>query len=1426
MINQVIGRWKSALAREDADSLQQVFQDVHQAKAFLAALTDASVEFPRSLAVCLQFLRGTALSVRQQIITLLRLGEALRETAAGTATGADAERLQQLQQRVENLLLHLAGGGEDQQAASPPAVNPAGELSEGAFTYCRAQLNEDFCVKKVDRALLQRFHCSESQVIGRPFSSLFSSSSHSLIAYARRKLTSGSQMSVELELAARTATEEHFQARVRLERSNGFSGGSPVSAEIRDTSYQEETSGILNLIMLALESINEGIVIIEPRPRGKILFVNLAMETITGFQRQELLGKNWHMLLGGYLEKHLEEQIISNCQQDGWRGELTYQTAQGQARSVYLDALPVRDSRGQMLAVVGIQRDIGKEKHQVRQILTLQNLISQIIDNMQHYIMVTDVEHRIKFWNRSLETDSGIPSREAIEHQLTELLPPLSDLIISDAGFLPADQQHSISFRRPIRLFKAEVRHYQISVIFLEPSNPKSFRLWVIQDVHEEELRKEKITWQNTRLQFLESLSHILNSSLDLSAVLAKFSTEFQRIFPFASLSVLLPVDRDSQHLQVFFSAREPAIAIPRGLIIRREKILPDFQSAPQAVVQYRPAEFPDHPIFDQLRRHGARGAACFPIIFSSELLGILQICPADGQTINRADLEFLAQIIGHLTVAMKNCIQFEQLEKQNLKLSIIHGLFSQIRKNLAVETILQKALKDLAAAFNYSVLALFREEASGIWVRMAQISSTKAEQSALPEQLPPGCPVEDAPELWIDIASDFDVERIIPGIKSAIQPRTAVCLEESSLSLGNLFLFGAGVRYLPDLSYRHHVDLLRTIFKELSLAIDHSFLFSQTLKSEREWQTTFNEVQIALAVIDENARITLANKAFWDIFQPEQPIPAPGIPCRHFFELPEWNENRNSERSPENHRVEWQDARSGKTLVRHFFSLPGKPDGFKGGIVTVQDVTAEREQESHIRYLSRFPEINPNIVMNLSAEGELLYCNAASTRLLESFSAAPTHPEQLIPTGLKEDIRQRSIIPGRPYEYVHTVNDRVFQFVCYMPEDDNNLYLYGMEISDRLELQNRLIQTERIRAMGEMAAGVAHDFNNLLTTILGKTQLLLLRAEDPLLSSELRVVEKAARDGAEIVKRMQASTRRERQETFEPAYLSEIIQDSLLFSAQKLKLDAQVRGKKIQVQTDFDNDLAVYGNPIELKEVFTNLIFNAFDAMPEGGELRLQIVRKDEHTVLTVVEDTGTGMPEKIRQKIFDPFFTTKGERGTGLGLSLVYNIVTAHKGSIRVESEMGKGTRFLVELPLSHQKPVSSVAPDQRVPTAVKNIHLLVVDDEPELLDTIAEVLKLRFTRVDKAASGPEALKMVSESSYDIVLTDLGMPDMSGWEVAREVKNTLPGSKVILVTGWGMQAEDESKHHGYVDKILSKPYDLHHLLNVIEQINRPVKP
>jgi CheY-like chemotaxis protein/anti-sigma regulatory factor (Ser/Thr protein kinase) len=244
-----------------------------------------------------------------------------------------------------------------------------------------------------------------------------------------------------------------------------------------------------------------------------------------------------------------------------------------------------------------------------------------------------------------------------------------------------------------------------------------------------------------------------------------------------------------------------------------------------------------------------------------------------------------------------------------------------------------------------------------------------------------------------------------------------------------------------------------------------------------------------------------------------------------------------------------------------------------------------------------------------------------------------------------------------------------------------------------------------------------------------------------------------------------------------------------------------------VRVETRLGAVPRVEGHPAELREVLTNLILNALDALPDGGTLSL-VTRAVGNHVEIVVADSGVGMPEAVRRRIFEPFFTTKGPRGTGLGLAMAYGIVTRHGGQITVESQEGRGTEFTIRLPAARRAPPAP-APGMALPPE-RAARVLVIDDEPEVRDTLADILQAEGHQVVATSSGAEGLARFGEDGFDLVMTDLAMPAMSGWQVAEAVQARVPGLPVVLVTGWGVEVPADQLRKSGVARVLTKPFRL----------------
>jgi PAS domain S-box-containing protein len=381
------------------------------------------------------------------------------------------------------------------------------------------------------------------------------------------------------------------------------------------------------------------------------------------------------------------------------------------------------------------------------------------------------------------------------------------------------------------------------------------------------------------------------------------------------------------------------------------------------------------------------------------------------------------------------------------------------------------------------------------------------------------------------------------------------------------------------------------------------------------------------------------------------------------------------------------------------------------------------------------------------------------------------------------------------------------------------NTIAFLKDITEKKRMEEQLLQTEKLRALGEMASGVAHDFNNALAAILGNTQLLLYTVKDEELKETLQIIEKVSRDAAQTVRRLQEFTRKRIHQELFKLDVNSIIKDVIEITKPKWKDEVQDRGVPIEMISNFEEIPPVEGNASELREVIANMIFNAIEAMPKGGKLEIRTFQR-KTKVYIQISDTGIGMAEEVRKKIFEPFFTTKPFSNTGLGLSMSYGIIKRFEGEIHVESNIGSGTTFTIILPIGSEVKEEAIAPFPSLMIKKgREARILVIDDEGSVSSVLARILSQGNHQVTVAENGKEGIQLFKEKEFDIVLTDLGMPGMSGWEVCKAIKKMSPRTPVGMVTGWGMKLSQKEREENKVDFLISKPFDFTQILKVVAE-------
>ncbi|HYS09341.1 MAG TPA: response regulator [Myxococcales bacterium] len=373
-------------------------------------------------------------------------------------------------------------------------------------------------------------------------------------------------------------------------------------------------------------------------------------------------------------------------------------------------------------------------------------------------------------------------------------------------------------------------------------------------------------------------------------------------------------------------------------------------------------------------------------------------------------------------------------------------------------------------------------------------------------------------------------------------------------------------------------------------------------------------------------------------------------------------------------------------------------------------------------------------------------------------------------------------------------------------------------EVGRQRELQRdreALLHEERMHAMGVLASGVAHDLNHMLNVI--ALRVATLRA-DPQLGRSRRTLDVLARvvgEAARVVARLQDLARRRRDRPSDPLDLAAVLTGAV----EMARTEADTASVRIEV--DVPPLPLVRGSAAELAHVFGSLLLHAREQMPDGGTIQVK-AREDRGRALVTIRDSGPGMYEEDLARLFDPFSGVAGE--SALGLSVAWGVMSRLGGSLQAQSRRGQGTTFTLAFPLAAPP---RREPPRPVPVKPPTRRILIVDDEQDNLEVLREVLELENQDVDVARGGPEALALLERGQcYDLVLCDVGMPEMSGWQVAREIQRVAEGTPVWMLTGWANEIGESDPRRRYVRGVLAKPLDLEQLRSLLGSSPKPTAP
>jgi PAS domain S-box-containing protein len=851
------------------------------------------------------------------------------------------------------------------------------------------------------------------------------------------------------------------------------------------------------------------------------------------------------------------------------------------------------------------------------------------------------------------------------------------------------------------------------------------------------------------------------------------------------------------------------------------------------------------------LKPLGTRSIMYVAIRVGEELPGCFVISTVGEQRRWRTEDVALARAVADQTgIAVRQAELYQRAEATSAREALVNRLGHAIRASLNLPEVLRAATHELGQALRASRVYVrpydpARPDDSPVMYEYLVEGSPRVGVSAMgiSYDMPVGRHlIESQRTLVIDDAANYsggspelneqvrELARLNGGLSKIVCPlvvqgqfRGALCIHQTDRLR----------RWARD-----EVALVESVAAQLATGIAQAELFEMVERAKRTWETTFDAMSDGIFIFSNDRSLLRVNHA-GAALESVTPQELLGRRCCDILRSGR-GEGCIVERVMAEGRavtLEYTPERLGRTLLVTAEPIT-EESGQLGTVCTVRDLSELRQIEAVARerqsLLEHVLESARENICAVDPEGRIMWINSAGASMCGYAKEAliGQHFRGLVEESERDAAEEsfRRTLAGEALTHELRLLRRDGE-TRYVATDSTPLIIDGRttgvlsitrDVTEQKLERERAAQADKLRALGQLASGVAHDFNNALAAILGRAQLLRRSANDPDLSRGLDIILTSAEDAAATVRRIRSFARQLPGEGHDEVEVLELLRDAVEITRTRWENDARARGLDYEVSVEGDSALHTRGNASELREVFVNLVVNAIDAMPEGGRLSISCRRRGERLRL-LFADNGTGMAEEVRARIFEPFFTTKGVHGTGLGLFVSYGIVERHGGHISASSLRGRGTTFTIDLPYLGRTPQETTARATTKPVEAARVgplSILVVDDEEYVRGTLAEMVEVLGHNVVSADGGRAALEAIAAGGeFDLVFTDLSMPGMDGWEVAREIRRRSPRTRIAVVTGYGKDAA-RTQGDAPADIVIGKPFDFAQVEEVLAQV------
>jgi signal transduction histidine kinase/ActR/RegA family two-component response regulator/uncharacterized protein YigA (DUF484 family) len=881
---------------------------------------------------------------------------------------------------------------------------------------------------------------------------------------------------------------------------------------------------------------------------------------------------------------------------------------------------------------------------------------------------------------------------------------------------------------------------------------------------------KEEILKLNKELSILNAISQTVNQSTDLDEILNKSVDKIMEMFDVHQASVYLLDEKNKESVLVvhrgfskkfleFMKRRKLGVGITGMVALSGEPVFID--------------DYLSHPEASSIAiEEGAKSLAVISLKSRDKIYGTLNIARKEASKITPFEKNLFNSIGQVISGALERTFLYTENVKRLEELKTLYSISQEIASKLELKVILQKIVE--------SATVLLGAEAGSItlWDNRRQNYSIVIVHG-LPESLigaevsPPRGDVlgeviaKKSPVLYTDYEHHPNRSKRLDSYH--FKEVLGVPLIVREMIIGTMAIGSSN----PEVHFQQEeIDLLSNFAHQAAIAIGNAKLYEDSLAKIKQLTTLYEIGKTLSSTLDLD---DLFKKAL-ELLKDRLGYAAYGILLL--------------DRERDELYIKQVTGRNLEEIKKTKFRV-GK-DGIVGWVAKTGELLYVPDVSKDSRYITMEPCIKSEAAFPLKVRNQLFGVLNIESDALNGFD--------------EEDLKTLS------------------SFASQMSISIENAQLFSdlkRTLQELKQAQDKIVQAEKLRAMGEMASGVAHDFNNVLAVVLGNIQLLLHQL-DHLSAGEIReglkVIERSSKDGAETIRRIQEFTGVRRDKDFVTLSLNEIIAEVVNITQPRWRDQTQKKGIQVELTTQLGDISLIMGNPSELREVLTNIIFNAVDAMPKGGKLTIATQPQSEDWVEVRVADTGIGMTEEVKRRVFDPFFTSKGVTNSGLGMSVSYGIIKRHGGEILIESEPGNGTTFVIHLPTGYGEEEAVV---KEVPPIKESrqARILVIDDEDSVRDVLSRILKTKGHQVVVASNGEEGIERFGSEPFDLVFTDLGMPKLSGWEVGKAIKGINPKVPIAMITGWGVELDRGKLSESGIDLIVSKPFNFDQVIHLVSE-------